>query len=180
MDSKQMTSIFDTINATLDKIKVNDITENSSARTSIPAGYYFCKVDSEPEFHVSPENKPSVKIVFRTMNDGVNLDNTEVLTGTKDKLEYKYFSLNDEQNAKRFISDMMKFRIGSKGEALPAETFKNAEVMMQALQLLKDKCIFIMVSESEGKPDASGKATTSRWVNLITFDRATELGLSEK
>jgi len=185
MDKTKLASLFDVVNETLAKINVDEIDENhSSSVDPLPLGYYYVELVTTPEFTESKTtHRPMFKCSFKTLNDGVNLENTEVLQDTKDRYEWKYYLVDDERGLKNFISDMMKFKIDSKGTSLPPEAFKSVDLMLQALELLNGKRAFIMISESvnkQGKKDEQGEPLKNRFVNLITFERAESLGLSNK
>lgn len=86
-----------------------------------------------------------------------------------------YYVLKDENSIRRFVQDMLKFEGEKEGEPiLGKEYFTNAELLEDALEILKGMRIWVQSSTTVNDDES-----TSTWKNLITWKRAKNIGLEE-
>lgn len=177
MDSN-LSDIFAKLDAALASTDLNSITADSRAFSEVPGGYYLTEV-VKAELGASKSGEPMVKLQFNIVEDGKKDDDGEgyiTLQGTKNRRLFKNYVLKDVNGITRYISDMLKFEDpNERGKPfLPAEAYKNHETIELALQTLVGNRIFVF---NDVKIDPENPENKSTWLNLLTWNRATDLGL---
>ena len=178
-DEKDLKNLFKSVDTILSKININEIDPNAPDFDNLPDGYYLCEV-VKIELTTSKSGNPQVKAQFKSIENGkeVSIDEEgeatfNELEKTKDKMLFKYFPLTDENSMKKFIKDMLKFEGDEVGvPLLEKEYFLNSEVLEEALDVLEGSTIYIQISTSKNR---NGESST--WYNLVSWSRATVLGL---
>lgn len=173
---KVLTSKVDELFGSLD---LKGVSSESVGFEDMPDGYYLSKVRSA-ELTTSKSGNPQVAFSFKVVEDGIDSqfdESTGTFTqtkikGTKGRVFFKYYTLRDTKDAKKFVSDMMKFQVNDKGESLPADAFMNANTINEALAILVDLAVYVNLSSSVNEDGAK-----STWYNLISWKRAEQLEL---
>lgn len=165
-----------------DVLKETDFSQvsatNNGGFENLPDGYYLCQVEETDLKRSKTSNKPMVAIRFSVVDDGYTFDDTDTLkqlSQGRNRLIFKNYPISDSQSAKRFVSDMMKFEDpNNEGQPLlPAEAWKDTDTLRQSIEALRmlESRIWVHLETR----DYNGKA--NQWTNLVSFDRAMQLGL---
>lgn len=176
---KELTSKVDELFGSLD---LKGVSSESIGFEDMPDGYFLSKVRSA-ELTTSKSGNPQVAFSFKVAEDGLDVQFDEALgcfkqtplKGTKGRVFFKYYTLRDTKDAKKFVSDMLKFQIDDKGTSLPAEAFLNSSTIRDALALLVDLAIYVNQTSSVNEDGVK-----SVWFNLISWKRAEQLELPVK
>lgn len=165
------------LNNLIKTVQLEDVTEESgSGFKDLPDGFYISEVKKIDLKETKTNQDPMISIQFEVVDDGLTLneEGTELVTISKTKGRFIFvnYVLKDEASFKRFVSDMLKFEDKTGVPLLEKPCFSgNTELMLQSLELLIGFRIYIQLSTSDYK---DGK---NQWKNLISWNRATNLGL---
>lgn len=175
-EMKELNSRVDDLFGSLD---LKGVTENSTGFEDLPECYILVKVENA-ELTMSKSGNPQVAFRLKSVADGIDIDVDEktqatiqnVCKGTKNRVLFKYYKLVDSKDAKKFVSDMLKFQIDENGTQIPEEAFTNSHTISDALELLTDLQIYVNITHSVAEDGSK-----SSWTNLISWKRASDLGL---
>ena len=178
-NEKDMSEISKSIDSLLSSVDLGNVTSESSGFTDLPQGYYLCKVDDAKLTTSKSSGNPMISFSFTVQEDGKAVETDEnnnailvPIKGSKNRKIFLHYPLKDDKSVKRFVSDMLKFEEESGKSVLSKEYFTNTETLEDALDILIDMQIFVQITVNK-KEDG----TTSTWQNLISWKRATALGL---
>lgn len=176
-DEKDMTKVFNSLDALLGQTDLSDITAESGGFSDLPDGYYLCEVESAELTESKSSHQPMVAFQFKVVEDGMFIDEKtgeeKVLTKTKNRKLFKYYVLKDEGGVKRFVADMLKFEGNTAGEpVLPKEAFTTSATLLDALDALIGMCIYYRINTTTDKDGHD-----SKWQSPISWKRAQALDL---
>lgn len=180
----KVTNIFETVNSILAKVNVNKIDPNSSDFESLPEGYYLSEVvKAEYESFPDGSKAPRIKLQLKVVEDGLrvvineNGDSTlEPISKSKGRMIFKYYRLTTVEEAERCIKDLLKFEGENPGEPLlERDYFTTEDLLVEALEILEGSQIYVQNTITKKKD-----GETSSWINLLSWERATKLGLMEE
>lgn len=174
--SENLNNVLNSLNDLLTNTDLTDVSAESAGFSELPDGYYLSEVEKAELKESKSSHQPMVAFQFKIVDNGVNIDeNGELVTvnKTKNKKVFMYYVLKDDGAVKRFVTDMLKFEGDTEGESvLTKEYFTNAELLEDALDILKGLRIYIHSSTSVNDDNS-----TSVWKNLISWKRAKTLEL---
>lgn len=176
-----LNDIFAKLDATIGAVDLSAITNESTGFSEVPGGYYLCEVE-KASLGASKKGDPMIKFQFNIVEDGKKNDDGEgfvTLAKTKGRKLFKNYVIKDAGGVSRYVSDMLKFEDpNERGKPLlPAEAYKNHETIEMALQMLVGNRIYCF---NDVKIDEENPENKSVWLNLLTWNRATDLGLTEE
>ena len=172
--------LLQSINDLLASTNITDVTAESNSFQELPDGYYLCTVENAEIKESKSSKMPMVAFTFSVIEDGTsfkadkdgNLEAVKV-KHSKNRKIFMYYVLKDTNSVRRFASDMLKFEGTEQGKPLlDKEYFMNADILADALDILKGSNIYIQLSTSENKDGVK-----QTWNNLISWKRATNLDL---
>ena len=172
-------STLELLDQILGSTNFEDVSSESSGFESLPDGYYLSEVEEAKLTTSKSSGQPMVSFRFKIVENGiyVKFEETGEITfvtqkGTQNRKIFKHYVLKDEAGVKRFASDMLKFEDETGDSLLPREAFTNSETLLDALDVLESRRIYVQ-SDTREKDDG----TKSNWVNLISWKRVNDLGL---
>ena len=172
-----MNDIFASLNGILQNTDLTDVTAESTGFSELPDGYYLSEVEKAELKESKSSHQPMVAFQFTIVEDGSTVNEQgdfEPIKKSKNRKIFMYYVLKDETAIKRFATDMLKFEGDKEGESLLSkEYFTNAEVLQDALEILKGMRIYIQSSTTINDDDS-----TSVWKNLVSWKRAKAIGLT--
>lgn len=173
---EDLTNIFKSLDAVLNKADISDVTADSNSFSELPDGYYLSEVEKAELKESKTSHQPMVAFQFKIVEDGVKVEKDgeyQKLSKTANRKIFMYYVLKDENSVRRFVTDMLKFEGEKEGEPLlDKECFTNSELLVDALDILIGKRVFIQSSTTANDDDS-----TSVWKNLISWKRAKALEL---
>lgn len=176
MEQKDMSALFNNLDAVLKNTDLADVTAESAGFEELPDGYYLCEVEKTEIKESKTSHQPMAAFQFKVVENGIGVDaegNFTEIKNVKNRKVFQYYVLSDEQKVKRFVTDMLKFEGKKEGEPiLPKEAFTTSETVVDALDALVGMRIYIQSSTTE-KDDGS----KSIWKNLISWKRVKALQL---
>lgn len=180
-----LTSIFSEVNELINQTDLSQVSAESAGFEDLPEGYYLTEVVESKIGRSKKTNKPMVSIRFKIVGDGYNLsgdvndttnDLFESIKGVANRQIFKHWLLDSSINLKRFVSDMKKFEdpdeIGK--SLLPEEAWTKAETMNDSVEVLSQLNSRIWI---HNKVTTKDDGTSSSWIDLESFNRASKLGL---
>lgn len=187
MDNKELdlSSIFSEVNELISQTDLSKVSAESVGFEDLPDGYYLAEVVESKIGRSKKTNKPMVSIRFKIIGDGYKLsgdvndplaDLFEPIEHVANRQVFKHWLLDSPQNLKRFVSDMKKFEdpenVGQ--ELLPEEAWTKAETMNDSIEVLSQLNSRIWLHNKVTEKD---DGTSSSWIDLESFARASKLGL---
>jgi hypothetical protein len=174
---QELTSRVDELFGSID---LKGVSSESTGFDDLPEGYFLCEVKAADLTIAKSSGNPQVAFRFQSVENGVDITVDErtnatvqnVLKNTKNRSIFKYYTFKETKDVKKFVSDMLKFKIDEQGSSLPEEAFTNSATIKDALAILVDLRIYVNVSNSVNED-----GTKSSWYNLISWKRAEQLGL---
>lgn len=178
MENKDMTALFGSLDAILNKTDLTDVTAESNNFSELPDGYYLCEVVKAELKESKTSHQPMVAFQLTVTEDGLGIDDDNKFYDIKKTAKrsiFLYYVLKDENSVRRFVTDMLKFEGEKQDEPiLGKEYFTTSEVLVDALDILQGMRIYVQSSTSK-----NDDGTTSVWKNLISWKRARLLELPQ-
>lgn len=180
---KNLSSIFETVDDLLSQINAEKIDPNAPDFENLPEGYYSTEV-VKAELTVSKNSgNPLVKLQLKTIENGLSVEIDEEgdsilkeIEKTKNRMVFKYYTLDTKSNVEKMIKDMLKFEGDEPGiPLLERDYFTNSELLASALEVLTGSRIYIQITISKNK-----NGDESSWLNLISWERAEKLELIDR
>lgn len=172
------------LNELLSNTSLVGVTAEGSGFSELPVGYYLCEVKKAGLGESKSSHKPMVSLQLSVVNDGYGVNENEddgelkPLQHTKGRMIFVHYPFSDQSSVQRFASDMLKFEGGNPGEPLlEKEAWINVETMEESLSLLQDMGPRIWVNVHEGSGINPQTNKPNIFNSLISFKRATQLGL---
>lgn len=181
--SKLLDEVLEDYDTDIDKVS----SEGTGNFSELPDGYYLCEVDKAELAQSKNTGKLMSSFKLKILEDGISLDendNIVEIKGTKGRLIFKHYILQDEdiskqkENIDKLISDLKKFE-GEPGvplvqpllDELSQGNLTKSEFIQTSLEYLSGMRIWVNVNTTE----RNGKKNT--WVSLISWARARKLGI---
>lgn len=172
LTKEQLKDLSTRINSLFASVNVDDVSADSVGFSNVPEGYFLCEV-KKAEVTVSKSGNPQVAVMFKIVEDGRKIeDTTAVVESSKNEILFKYYPLVNNKDAKKFVSDMLKFEVDEEHNTLPKEAFINDETINDALDVINGLQIYVQHTVT-----TNTDGSKSTWDNLITWKRAGELDL---
>lgn len=176
MSENNLQKEFAELDELLSQIDLNNVSSDYVAK-ELKDGAYLCELKKAELVLSKKSNKLQAKLTFKTVEDGLTDDedgNLLKIEKTKGINIYKYYSLADISKIEIFASDMLKFEAEPGKPLLPKEALKRADTINESLELLEDMRIYVQVSNTY---DENTGSITNTWYNLLSWKRASLLGL---
>ena len=176
MENNNLNDVLNSLNGLLGTTDLSDVSAESAGFSELPDGYYLAEVEKAELKESKSSHQPMVAFQFKIVDDGLTTDeNGEFVSvkKTKGRKIFMYYVLKDENSVRRFATDMLKFEGETVGEpVLSKEYFTNSELLLDALDILKEMRVYIQSSTTVNDDNS-----TSVWKNLISWKRAAALEL---
>lgn len=180
MENNELKELYAAYNNIAKKTDLTDVDPNSDFE-ALPEGYYYCEV-SNAKFNLTKETKlPMVTLTFDVIEGYRIPTDEEIDEGFNDVIKLKNvakrkifvrFVNKDEASLQRFAKNMLKFEDANGEPLLEKEIFLNAEFLIEALDCIVGSRLYVQISKSK-----SSNGEISTWQNLISWKRASQLGL---
>ncbi len=190
MDDNKTINLDDLLAGT----SLDDVSAESSGYDELKSGYYLSEVTEAKLGNSKSSGLPMVSFRFKVIQDGIiemtDEENNTYFTRakhTENRNIFKNYVLKDQKSIKTLVSDLLKYEGDVQGtpildEILTVEdengkkktSLPSTEVLMGCLEVLTGLTIFVKVDVREDKED---KTKTNTWTSLVSWSRATELGL---
>lgn len=179
LTAEELQRLSDRVTSLLGEVDLKGVSSESTGFDDLPEGYFLCKVELA-QLKESNSGDPQVALRLKSIEDGYDLTVDEktqstiinTLKKTKGRMLFKYYTWKEAKDIKKCASDLMKFEIGQDRVSIPEEAFSNFDTLVQALELIEEATIYVNISH-QVREDGS----KSVWTNLISWKRASDLGL---
>lgn len=172
---EDLKNIMNALDSVLQSADISDVSAEGAGYEELPDGYYLGEVEKAELKESKSSHMPMVAFQFKVVEDGIGVKDDGSLVAipkTKNRKMFIYYVLKDAQSVSRFASDMLKFEGETPGEPLlEKECFVNSELLLDALEILIGRRLFIQSSTT----DKNGESST--WRNPISWTRAKKLGI---
>ena len=180
MENNELKELYAAYNNIAKKADLTNIDPNSDFET-LPEGYYYSEV-SDAKFNLTKESKlPMVTLTFDVIEGYKIATDEEIDNGADDLIKLKNVSKRkifvrfinkDEASLQRFATNMLKFEDANGQPLLEKDIFMDAEFLIEALDCIIGSRLYVQVTKSKNSNNE-----TSTWQNLISWKRASKLGL---
>lgn len=170
----------------LSSTDLSGVTAEGQGYLPLEEGYYLGEVKKATLTVSKSSGNPMVSLQFQIVKDGYQVSNELVedyltaIPHTKGRSVFVHYPFSDKQSVTRFASDMEKFEGDEPGvPLLPKEAFANSLTLEDALRILEEtnKNVWLKVSQAKTINQQTGQP--NYFTNLISWKRATDLGLPE-
>lgn len=175
--NEELKLIQEKLRSVLSDTNLNNIDPNSDF-DGLVDGYYLSELQEANVKFSQSSGKLQVVLKFKTIEEGKSLKvdedgNTSLINcGCKNRLVWKYFSVETPENVRKFAKEMLKFEDDNMEPILSTEYFTTPELLYDALDVLVGMRIYIQISTT-----TNDKNETSSWTNIISWKRAASLEL---
>ena len=177
---KELKELYAIYNNIAKKTDLTSIDPNSDFE-NLPEGYYYSEV-SDAKFTLTKETKlPMITLTFDVIEGYRIATDEEIDNGLPELFKLKSvekrkifvrFVNKDEPSLQRFAKNMLKFEDANGEPLLEKDVFLDAEFLIEALNCLIGSRLYVQISKSK-----NSNGETSIWQNLISWKRASQLGL---
>lgn len=172
------------LNDLLSNTDLSKVTSEGAGFEDLKEGYYRCEVKKAELTTSKSSGSPMVALQLAVVDEcGYYINDEDELVETnkvKGRRVFKYYVFSDANSVTRFVSDMLKFEGENPNEPLlPKEAWMSAETLEDSIAVLQELGPNIWIFNQKAKTKDPQTGNDNYFTNLISWNRASKLGLPE-